>query len=93
MVAEVEAIGAKGGAVKAFANGGVVSGPTLGLIGEYPGAGSNPEVIAPLDRLREYIEPTGGAPVIVGGTLRARGRDLVATLEAEDTFSRRAGKR
>ena len=32
----------------AFADGGVVYGPTLGLVGEYAGASSNPEVIAPL---------------------------------------------
>jgi len=38
-----------------FADGGVVYGPTLGLIGEYSGASHNPEVIAPLDRLRDLI--------------------------------------
>ena len=32
----------------AFADGGMVYGPTLGLVGEYAGASSNPEVIAPL---------------------------------------------
>jgi hypothetical protein len=31
--------------VSKFANGGIVSGPTMGLMGEYPGAKSNPEVI------------------------------------------------
>ena len=30
-----------------FASGGIVSAPTMGLVGEYPGAKSNPEVIAP----------------------------------------------
>ena len=54
-----------------FANGGIVSGPTVGLIGEYAGASSNPEVVAPLDKLRKLINPVG-QPVIVGGTLRAR---------------------
>ena len=38
-----------------FEDGGVVSGPTMGLIGEYPGAKSNPEVIAPLDKLKKII--------------------------------------
>lgn len=37
----------------AFANGGVVRSPTLGLVGEYPGARSNPEIIAPQSILRD----------------------------------------
>lgn len=55
-----------------FANGGIISGPTMGLMGEYPGAASNPEVVAPLDKLKSLI---GGA----GGTLEARisGNDLL----------------
>ena len=58
--------------VKEFANGGVISGPTMGLMGEYPGARSNPEVVAPLDKLKGLI----GAG---GGTLEARisGNDLL----------------
>lgn len=40
-----------------FAQGGLVYGPTLGLFGEYAGASSNPEVVAPLDKLRELIAP------------------------------------
>ena len=57
--------------VKEFANGGVISGPTMGLMGEYPGARSNPEVVAPLDKLKGLM---GG-----GGTLEARisGNDLL----------------
>lgn len=55
-----------------FANGGIVSGPTLGLMGEYPGAANNPEVVAPLDKLQALM---GGG----GGTLEARisGNDLL----------------
>ena len=41
--------------VPKFAKGGVVSGPTLALVGEYGGASNNPEVIAPLDKLRGII--------------------------------------
>ena len=40
-----------------FANGGIVSGPTYALVGEYAGARNNPEVIAPLDKLHDLIEP------------------------------------
>ena len=39
--------------VPQFANGGIVSGRTLAEVGEYPGASSNPEVIAPLSKLKE----------------------------------------
>lgn len=41
-----------------FANGGIVSGRTAALVGEYANVRSNPEVIAPLDRLRQYIGGT-----------------------------------
>lgn len=44
----------------AFAEGGIVHGPTLGLVGEYPGASSNPEVIAPLNKLRSLIGEDSG---------------------------------
>lgn len=86
-VATVEAVGAM-----KFADGGIVSGPTFGLIGEYPGAAGNPEVVAPLDRLRTLLRPSA-APVIVGGRLRASGRDLVCVLEAETSISGKSGRR
>ena len=62
----------EGAQPKAFANGGIISGPTMGLMGEYPGASHNPEVVAPLDKLKSLI---GGG----GGTLEARisGNDLL----------------
>lgn len=41
----------------AFADGGIVSGPTLAMVGEYAGARNNPEVIAPLNKLRSLINP------------------------------------
>jgi hypothetical protein len=41
---------------KGFADGGLVSGPTLGLVGEGRGTNrANPEVIAPLDKLKKFI--------------------------------------
>jgi len=59
--------------VSKFADGGIVSGPTMGLMGEYPGARSNPEVVAPLDKLKGLMGGGGG------GTLEARisGNDLL----------------
>ena len=38
-----------------FANGGIVSGPTAALVGEYSGARTNPEVIAPLSKLQNMM--------------------------------------
>ena len=64
---------------KAFANGGIVSGPTMGLIGEYPGAKSNPEVVAPLDKLKDMI---GGGE---GGQFVLRGQDLVLAMNRSET--------
>ena len=63
--------------VPQFANGGIVSGRTLAEVGEYPGASSNPEVIAPLSKLKDMI---GGGSVSrikveVGGRAVIRGSD------------------
>lgn len=65
-----------------FAKGGIVSTPTMGLMGEYPGARSNPEVIAPLDKLQGMLAQTGGSgQVQVGGEFRIKGQDLVVALQ------------
>lgn len=63
----------------AFANGGIVSGPTMGLIGEYPGAASNPEVVAPLDKLKDMIGGSGGGEFVI------RGQDLVLAMNRSET--------
>lgn len=76
--------GGGGGATK-FAKGGIVSAPTLGLVGEYTGARSNPEVIAPLDKLKTMIQPQGGSNINVGGSFEVRGQDLVLALERANT--------
>ena len=73
-----------------FANGGIVSAPTMGLMGEYPGAKSNPEVIAPLDKLKNMIGNTGGAQQVqVGGSFEIRGQDLVVALERANSTRNR----
>lgn len=67
-----------------FAEGGVVSGPTLALVGEYAGASNNPEVIAPLNKLRSMLD-TGGSGF--GGkkdvTFKIKGRNLYGVLHRE----------
>lgn len=84
--AMVEAIG-----VMPFAKGGVVSGPTLALVGEYAGASNNPEVIAPLDKLRSMIQPQGG----IGGNVRfeIEGRKLVGVLSNTTRVAAKSGRK
>ncbi len=81
--AMVQAIG-----VMPFAKGAVVSGPTLALVGEYAGAGNNPEVIAPLDKLRSMIEPAGDMSGKV--EFEIRGRSLVGLLQKENNHTKRS---
>jgi hypothetical protein len=70
----------------AFANGGIVSGPTMGLVGEYPGAQSNPEVIAPLDKLKEMIGGGGGGAFVL------RGQDLLLSINRAQKASNLKGQ-
>ncbi len=67
-----------------FAEGGVVSGPTLALVGEYAGASNNPEVIAPLNKLRSMLDTGDGG---FGGkkdvTFKIKGRNLEGVLHRE----------
>lgn len=65
--------------VTAFADGGIVSGPTLGLMGEYPGASTNPEVIAPLDKLKSLMKPSDSGSGFIAST-HVSGRDLAIVL-------------
>lgn len=71
-----------------FASGGIAYGPTLGLFGEYAGAANNPEVVAPLSKLRDLIgsDIQSGTETI---ELRARGRDLVAIVDKQLLMRRR----
>lgn len=78
----VEAIGAT-----PFANGGIVSGPTLALVGEYGGAKNNPEVIAPLNKLKTLIEPQNGVSGEV--VFKIGQNELVGVLKRAENKSRR----
>ena len=70
-----------------YADGGIAYGPTVGLFGEYAGASHNPEVVAPLDRLRSLIAPqqSGGGQV----EFRIEGRHLVGILDKESRYRSR----
>ena len=59
-----------------FSNGGMVTGATLAMVGEGPGTSiSNPEVIAPLDKLKSMIGGNGAGAVQVFGTIS--GQDIL----------------
>jgi hypothetical protein len=72
--------------VQKFANGGIISGPTMGLMGEYPGAKSNPEVVAPLDKLKDMIGGDGN------GTFVLRGQDLLLSVNRAQKASNIKGQ-
>ena len=85
MLAAVTAAG-----IPMLADGGLASGPTLAMVGEYAGASGNPEVIAPLDKLRGLLaEPA--APIDFRKVeFRIKGRELVGILSKEDNLTRRS---
>ena len=75
-------------ALPKFADGGIAYGPTLGIFGEYAGAKSNPEVVAPLDKLKSLIGDSGAvAGVRMKG--RVRGRDIVMAIANETRINRK----
>jgi hypothetical protein len=74
---------------KAFANGGIIYGPTVGLMGEYAGASSNPEVVAPLNKLKDIIG--GGQGTVVNASVGISMRELVVKIRQEEKLMGRMG--
>ena len=62
--------------IPAYADGAVAFGPTLGLMGEYANASTNPEIIAPLDKLQGML---GGGTGEV--EFRIKGQELWGVLK------------
>jgi uncharacterized coiled-coil protein SlyX len=76
--------------IPAFAQGGLVTGATMGLVGEGRGTTmSNPEVIAPLDKLKSMLGDVGGGGTIIPD-VRISGDDLLIVF---DRASRRKSYR
>jgi hypothetical protein len=65
-----------------FADGGIVYGPTMGMVGEYPGARTNPEVIAPLSKLKDMM---GGGAMELRGKFIIDGSDLAFIVNKENS--------
>ena len=63
-----------------LANGGLAYGPTMAVVGDNPGAANDPEVIAPLSKLRDYM---GGQKLELTGEIEweMRGDTLRAVLD------------
>lgn len=74
--------------VPKFADGGIAYGPTLGLFGEYSDASNNPEVVAPLDKLKGMIKDDNTS---MSGNVqfRIQGRDLVGIINKENSIRKR----
>ena len=69
-------------AAKPMADGGIVYGETFARVGEYPGANTNPEVVAPLKKLRELIMPEENNQQLQGDVVfKIRGTELVGVLD------------
>ncbi len=73
-----------------FAAGGIVSGPTMGIMGEYAGARSNPEVIAPLNKLQGMLDTGGGGGAYTLET-KVSGQDLLLVLQRAEKQNKRLG--
>lgn len=84
MLAAVTAAG-----IPMLAEGGVASGPTLAMVGEYAGASGNPEVIAPLDKLRGMLA-TPVAADFSKVQFEIKGRTLVGILAKENNMTKRS---
>jgi len=68
-------VGGQGGSIPAMAEGGIVTGPTLALIGE----GRESEAVIPLSKLNTMMQGGGGQNVVVTG--RISGADILLSNE------------
>lgn len=68
-----------------LAGGGVITKPTFAMLGEYPGAGSNPEIAAPESKIRSIFrsEQRGGGPTELYSIVR--GDDILLVSEKAAT--------
>lgn len=69
--------------VPKLATGGLAYSPTLAVVGDNPGAANDPEVIAPLSKLRDYM---GGTKLELVGNVKweLRGDTLRAVLDRDN---------
>jgi hypothetical protein len=90
IAASVGAVKGAFATIPKFAAGGIVSGPTMGIMGEYAGARSNPEVIAPLNKLQGMLDTGGGGGAFSLET-KVSGQDLLLVLQRAEKQNKRLG--
>lgn len=71
-----------------MASGGILTAPTNILAGEYMGARNNPEIVAPLDKLKGMI---GDTNISLAGNFRLEGNDLILAVEQANKSRVRQG--
>ena len=64
-----------------FAKGGVLTAPTAGILGEYAGARSNPEIATPQSLMYETMQKANGDLV---GAFASMTRQVIAAIEDKD---------
>lgn len=69
--------------IPALATGGLAFGPSLALIGDNPRAAVDPEVVAPLSKLKNLLGSTTGNDEIVGEVI-IRGPDMLLLMRRQD---------
>lgn len=74
----------------ALAAGGLAFGPTTAIVGDNANARVNPEVIAPLDKLKKYMNG-GRSQIDLNGIFTARGNDLALILDRTNYNKSRIG--
>jgi len=76
-----------------LARGGLAFGETQAIVGDNPNARIDPEVIAPLSKLKQYLQPSGGGTTVMIPNVVLRGSDLVLSFERETNKQTRFGTR
>lgn len=83
-------VGGKSFTIPSMAAGGILAGPQLFLGGEYPGAATNPEIVAPQNIMRETVIEALGASGGAGDTYITLEMHVTSEVRDPDFFERRA---
>nr|DAJ23586.1 MAG TPA: hypothetical protein [Caudoviricetes sp.] len=79
-VSAIAAIIAAATNIPKLKDGGIAFGNSIVNVGEYAGARSNPEIIAPLSKLKEYISPKESNAIAGDVTFKIKGQELIGVL-------------
>lgn len=79
-VSAIAAIIAAATNIPKLKDGGIAFGNSIVNVGEYAGARSNPEIIAPLSKLKEYINPKESNSIAGDVTFKIKGQELIGVL-------------